>query len=127
MKENIFVIESWNETSIIEMKNGAKHTKAEIKKTYRGELQGQGALEYLLAYRSDGSADFVGLEYFEGEFNSQKGTFSMTHSGTFNQGKVVSTFKIVPHSGTENLSNLAGAGNYTTGEGREVKFSLNIE
>lgn len=124
MQSNLFEIMSWDETTIHESDNGAKHTRAKIGKTYRGELQGQGALEYLLAYRPDGSADFVGLEHFVGKLGDKEGSFAMTHSGTFNQGSVVSDFVIISGSGAESLSEIAGSGSYKTGEGREVPFEL---
>jgi hypothetical protein len=31
-------------------------------KTYTGDIAGEGQVEYLMMYRSDGSANFVGLE-----------------------------------------------------------------
>lgn len=124
MQTNLFEIVSWDETTIHESENGTKHTRAKISKAYKGQMQGNGELEYLLAYRPEGSAEFVGLEHFVGKIGKESGSFSMTHTGVFNQGSVISDFKIVPGSGTGDLINIAGSGSYKTGEGREVQFEL---
>jgi hypothetical protein len=37
-----------------------------VTKSFSGDIEGEGTLEYLMAYREDGSASFVGLERVEG-------------------------------------------------------------
>ena len=37
-------------------------TSAAVTKSFSGDITGEGHVEYLMMYRSDGSATFVGLE-----------------------------------------------------------------
>src|SRR6185436_488528 len=57
-----FTIKSWDEKPYSEAKDLPKLTRAAVSKTFAGDISGDGHVEYLMMYRSDGSATFVGLE-----------------------------------------------------------------
>jgi len=57
-----FAIKSWEEKPYNESTDLPKLTRASVSKTYTGDIAGEAHVEYLMMYRSDGSATFVGLE-----------------------------------------------------------------
>ena len=57
-----FAIKSWDEKPYSEGHDLPKLTRAAVTKTFSGDIEGEGHVEYLMMYRSDGSATFVGLE-----------------------------------------------------------------
>ena len=109
-----FAVTSWDEktwegTPAHEVK-GEKLTLARISNTYTGDVQGTSQLEYLMTYRADGSAVYVGLERFEGSVLSRNGSLILQHSGTFDGGAVKGAFTIVSGSGGGELVNVYGTG-----------------
>lgn len=79
----LFKITSWDEKPFAEVAGGGKLTRASVIKTYTGEIQGTGTLEYLMAYRLDGNADFFGYERFIGQIGERTGSFVLQHQGVF--------------------------------------------
>ena len=57
-----FAITNWDEKPYSEGEDRPKLTRANVAKTYTGDIEGEGHVEYLMMYRNDGSATFVGLE-----------------------------------------------------------------
>jgi hypothetical protein len=57
-----FTIKSWDEKPYGEGQDLPKLTRAAVTKTFTGDIAGEGHVEYLMMYSSDGSATFVGLE-----------------------------------------------------------------
>jgi hypothetical protein len=57
-----FALNAWDEKPYNEMNGLPKLTRARVTKSYQGDIKGEGKLEYLMMYRDDGSASFIGLE-----------------------------------------------------------------
>src|SRR5205823_8501585 len=57
-----FAIKSWDEKPYSEGQDMPKLTRAAVTRTFTGDIAGEAHVEYLMMYRSDGSATFVGLE-----------------------------------------------------------------
>jgi len=121
---NTFEIHSWDEVPYLELDNGVKYSNAKLLKTYSGELQGKGQLEYLMSYNELGQAYFTGIEHFEGDIAGQVGSLSIAHEGTFIDGVVKSTFRIIDGSQRERLVGLTGEGAYTTGHSMTVDYDF---
>src|SRR3989454_3939326 len=60
-----FGIKSWNEKTYDEIEGAPKLTRVSATKSYQGDIEGEGKLEYLMMYRTAGSASFMGLERSE--------------------------------------------------------------
>jgi len=103
-----FAITKWEEKAYSEIAGAYKLTRASVTKTYKGEIEGEGTLEYLMAYGSDGSASFVGIEHVVGRVGERHGSFVFQHVGTFKDGVAKSNWSVVPKSGTEGLQGLRG-------------------
>ena len=57
-----FALSAWDEKPYDEMNGVPKLTRASVNKSYQGDITGEGKLEYLMMYRDDGSASFIGME-----------------------------------------------------------------
>lgn len=125
--KNIFEINSWDEVPYLELDNGAKYSRATIKKQYQGDLIGSGQLEYTMVYHTNGSASFVGVEHFEGTYKGKQGSVAFEHRGTFLDGVAESQFHVFEGSGINGLTGLVGKGSYTTGHSMMVEFDLMFE
>ena len=123
--EAVFEVKSWNEELLNEMENGPKLTRAHVKKSYEGDIRGEGILEYLMVHREDGTAHFVGLERIIGNLEGKAGSFVLGHSGSFENGVAKAILTIVPDTGTGKLTGIQGEGNFKSGHRR--KYPVTIE
>ena len=122
-----FAIKSWDEHPFSEGQNLPRLTRASVMKTFTGDIEGEGQVEYLMMYRGDGSATFVGLERFVGRVGGRSGTFVLQRSGVFENGQAKESYSVVAGSGTGELVGLRGNGNSDVGHGLEHPFSLNYD
>jgi hypothetical protein len=122
-----FAIQSWDEKPYSEGDDLPKLARATVIKAFTGELEGEGQVEYLLMYRSDGSATFVGLERVVGRIGGKDGTFVLQRTGVFESGRAKEAYMVVPGSGTGELHGLRGDGKSDVGHGMEHPFELYYE
>ena len=122
-----FAIKSWDEKPYGEGEDLPKLTRASVTKTFTGDIQGEGQVEYLMMYRSDGSAAFVGLERVVGRIAGKTGTFVLQRIGVFESGQAKETYSIIPGSATGELQGLSGDGSSAVGHGMEHPFSLSYD
>lgn len=130
MKQNAnarFAIKSWDEKPFSEGQDLPKLTRATVTKTYTGDIAGEGHVEYLMMYRSDGSAAFVGLERVVGRIAGKAGSFVLQRTGVFEGGQAKESYSVIPGSATGELHGLAGEGSSSVGHGMEHPFTLNYE
>ncbi len=120
-----FVIKSWDERPYSEGPDLPRLTRAAVTKTYAGDIEGEGQVEYLMMYRSDGSAAFVGLERVVGRMHGKTGSFVLQRSGLFEGGLAKESYSVLPGSGTGELTGLRGDGRSALGHGTEYPFELN--
>jgi hypothetical protein len=102
-----FTIDPWDENSILETDGGSKITEAKVSRSFEGDLEGEGTVEWLMGYDEDGSATFVGLERIVGRIGDKSGTFAIQHVGTFDGQVSRARLFVVPGSGTGELSGLS--------------------
>lgn len=122
-----FKITSWNETPFSEVQEGGKLTRASITKSYAGEIEGEGVLEYLMTYFMDGSAEFYGLERVTGQIGNRSGSFIFQHTGSFKNGKMNQKSIVVAGSGTNELKGLRGENTLSAGHQQEYPFTFQYE
>jgi len=103
-----FEVKTWDEKPYAELDGEAKLTRASVTKSFQGDIQGESTPEYLMFYREDGSASFVGLERVVGRIGGRSGSFVLQHSGTDEGGTVKATYFVVPGSGTDDLRGEGG-------------------
>ena len=122
-----FAIKSWDEKPYSEGPDSPKMTRASVTKTYSGDIAGEGAVEYLMMYRSDGTASFVGLERVSGEVAGRSGSFVLQRTGVYEDGQAKESYSVIPGSGTGELRGLAGEGTSAVGHGMEHPFPFEYE
>jgi Protein of unknown function (DUF3224) len=122
-----FAITNWDEKAYSEGQDLPRLTRASVRKTFTGDIEGDGLVEYLMIYRSDGSATFVGLERVSGRIGTKSGTFVLQRTGVFEGGQAKESYSVVPGSATGQLSGLRGEGRSAVGHGSEHPFTLEYE
>ena len=122
-----FTIKSWDEKPYGEGDGLPKLTRAAVTKTFTGDLAGEGNVEYLMMYRSDGSATFVGLERIVGQLAGKTGSFVLQRTGVFESGVAKESYFVVSDSSTGELRGLRGEGASAIGHGTEYPLTLSYE
>lgn len=122
-----FAIQSWDEKPLGEGQDPPRLTRASVTKTYTGEIEGTGQVEYVMMYRSDGSATFVGLERVVGRIGGRAGTFVLQRTGTFESGLAKESYSVISGSATGDLQGLVGEGSSAVGHGMEHPFTLSYQ
>jgi len=81
-----------------------------IDKVFSGDLQGTSKGEMLSALTAvKGSAGYVAIERVTGTLQGRSGSFMLQHLGTMTRGTPTLTVLVVPDSGTEGLTGIAGS------------------
>lgn len=122
-----FAIKSWDEKAHSEAQDQPRLTRASVTKNYTGDIEGDAQVEYLMMYRSDGSATFVGLERFVGRISGKAGTFVLQRTGIFENGQAKESYSVIPGSATGERQGLSGDGSSAVGHGMEHPFTLSFE
>jgi hypothetical protein len=122
-----FAIKTWDEKPYSEGQGLPRLTRASVTKTYSGDIEGEGQVEYLMMYRSDGSAAFVGLERVVGRLAGRAGSFVLQRTGVFESGLARESYSVIAGSATGELSGLRGEGTSAVGHGTEHPFTLDYE
>src|SRR5262245_57763409 len=114
-----FAIKNWDEKPYSEGDGIPKLTRASVVKTFTGDIEAESQVEYLMMYRSDASATFIGLERIVGRIGGKTGTFVLQRTGTFEDGVAKESYSVIPGSGTGELTGLKGNGTTAVGHGME--------
>jgi Protein of unknown function (DUF3224) len=123
-----FKIQGWDEKPYSELEGGRKLTQASVKQAFSGDIEGEGAVEWLMCYRPDDTADFVGLQRIAGRLGGRSGSFVLTQTaGTFDGKEARGELSVVPGSGTEELSGLSGSGEFRAPVGGQPSLTLDYE
>ena len=122
-----FSIKRWDEKPYSEGEDLPKMTRASVDKTFTGDIDGEGHVEYVMMYRSDGTAAFVGLERITGRIAGRNGSFVLQRTGVFEDGQARESYSVVTGSGTGELRSLRGEGASSLGHAADYPFGLNYE
>lgn len=109
--QSSFTIDSKDESPIDWAGGSISH--ARWAKTFTGDLSGASVVEFIMGTLDTGAMVYVGVERFDCELSGRKGTFVLTHSATMLGSDYDATWKIVPGSGTDELSGITGRAEIT--------------
>ena len=110
------------------MEDGRKLAQASVRQAFSGEIEGEGEVEWLMCYRPDLTADFVGLERIVGRIGDRAGSFVALHSAGLFDGRVArGELTVVRGSGTGELEGLRGSGEFTAPHGGVPSFTLDYD
>ncbi len=122
-----FQFTSWSETPYHELEDGHKLTHASVTNAFKGGIEGEGTLGYLMAYQGEAFAHFVGYERIVGRMGEKSGSFVLQHSGLFQNGEVQASLTVVSGSGTGDLAGLRGEGSYVARHDvKDTPFTLEV-
>jgi hypothetical protein len=117
-----FKIDAWDEQPYAD-----KLTRAQVKATYSGDIEGQGETEWLMCYREDKTADFVGFQRIVGRVGERSGSFVFESTGAFDGKEAAGPITIVRGSGTGDLAGITGSGTFSAPMGGEPSVSLDYD
>src|SRR3954469_8576661 len=118
-------IRSWDEQPVHE--DGARLTRASVEQAFSGDIEGEGSVEWLMCYREDQTADFVGLQRVAGQLGDRSGSIVLRTVGTFDGDEARAEWTVVPGSGSDGLAGLRGTGGFTAPHGGEATVTLDYE
>lgn len=113
---------SWKEDTHEELGGGRKLTHAEVALAFSGGIEGDGTVRWLMAYRADGTASFVGLARIKGTLDGRSGSFVLENTGTFDGMVARGRWSVVDGSGTDALERICGTGGFEAAQ--EATYSL---
>lgn len=122
-----FAIKTWDEKPFSEGRDLPKLTRASVTRTFTGDIEGDGQVEYVMMYRADGSATVLGMERIVGRIGDRTGSFVLQRLGAFEDGLAKESYSVVPGSATGELVGLSGGGQSAVGHGMEHPFELAYE
>jgi len=122
-----FAIKSWEEKPYSEGEGLPKMTRATVTKSFTGDITGDSQVEYVMVYRTDGTAAFVGLERITGRIGTRTGSFVLERTGVFEGGQAKESYTVVAGSATGELQGLEGEGTSSVGHGGDHPFVLAYE
>ena len=121
-----FNVTNWDEQPYEELDNG-KLTRAEITAELTGDVAGTGKVTWLMCYRADGTADYLGYLSVDVTVGGRRGGFVVSTTGSFD-GKVASgPWAIVDGSGRGDLSGITGSGSFDSPHGGTATYRLSYE
>ena len=102
----------WDEKPYREFEGGGKLTKASVTQSFTGDIEGEGAVEYVMCYPNANSASYVAMQLVTGTLDGKKGSFVLQVSGKYDGDLASGEWFVVPGSGTGELSALRGEGGF---------------
>jgi len=124
-----FTTKAWDEKPYAEIDGERKLTRTRAVFIYEGDIEGEGTVDYLMAYGPNGLGNFVGLERLVGRVGGRSGSFVIQHTGTFDPKSVNTRWLFVPGSGTGELEGIGGGGEFVlAGHGPyPITFDYNLK
>jgi hypothetical protein len=107
-----FQVTSWDEKPYETLASGGKLTRASVTGRFTGELEGDAAIEFLMAYSDDEHAEFVGVQQLTGRVGERSGDFVVRATGTFQDGVARADWTVVPGTASGELTGLTGDGEF---------------
>jgi hypothetical protein len=120
-----FELSSWNEDAY-EERDGRRLTRASVTQRFEGDIAGDGAAEWLMAYQPDGRARFVGFQVVDGEIAGRRGTLVLETTGEFDGRVARWDATVLPQSSTGELTDVEGAGKFEAPHGSTAFYELEV-
>lgn len=122
-----FEIKKWDEKPYGQEPGKPKLSHASVKQAFKGDIEGEGSVEYVMMFRNDQSASYIGLQRVVGKIGGRSGSFVLQCIGTFENGVAKGSWSVVPGSGTDQLRGLRGDGVFSADKGCTASISLDYD
>ena len=120
-----FQLSHWSEDAY-EERDGRRLTRASVGQRFEGDIAGDGAAEWLMAYQLDGRARFVGFQLVDGEVAGRRGTLVLETTGEFDGRVARWNATLVPGSSAGELTDAEGAGMFEAPHGSTASYELEV-
>ena len=109
--------------------DGVSLARASFTKRFQGALEGTSTVQMTAAQTPvQGSAGYVGIERVIGRLDGRSGSFVLQHFGMMTRGQPELIVRVVPDSGTGELSSLTGQMSIEiTGGTHSYRFDYDFE
>jgi hypothetical protein len=111
---------------LAELEGGSKLTHASGTQRFSGDIEGDGAVDWLMLYRSDKTAHFVGLQRITGSVGGRRGSFVLAAEGDHDGSASTITLNVVAEAGTGDLAGIRGSGRMVA-PGKTGTYELQYE
>jgi hypothetical protein len=107
-----------------ELEGGGRLTRAAGLQSFSGDITGDGAVTWLMAFRGDGTAHSIGLQRITGTIGGRRGTFLIEAAGAFDGKASTGTWAVIRDSGSGDLAGISGVGTWRAGPGPQGSYEL---
>jgi hypothetical protein len=122
--EGSFEVTSWNETAYEEDEGGGKRTAADVTQRFTGGFEGEGSVRWLMAYRRDGTAHFVGVQRMTGTMEGREGSLVISTIGEFDGSEAGGDWTVVDGAG--GFEGRRGVGSFRAPHGSQGTWRLDL-
>jgi hypothetical protein len=110
-----------------QLPGGGKLTRASGEQAYTGDIEGRGQVQWLMSYRGDGTAHFVGIWHVTASIEGRKGSFIAESVGEFDGSASSGSLSILEGFADGELSGLRGTGTFKAPGGADASYELDYE
>jgi len=121
-----FNVRKWDEQPYAELGAG-KLTRAEIEADLVGGLTGAGRVVWLMCYRPDETAEYLGFLNLDVTLQGSRGGFVISSSGTFDGERAAGPWTIVEGTRRGDLAGIRGSGWFDAPHGGTATYGLMYE
>src|SRR6266576_5960963 len=122
-----FKVSGMNEEPYKELENGGKLTRATGDQAYEGDIGGTGDVQWLMSYRGDGTAHFVGIWRVTGSIDGRSGSFVVESTGEFDGKASAGSLSVVDGLGEGELEGIRGSGSFRAPGGADATYELDYQ
>jgi hypothetical protein len=122
-----FEVTGGTEDAYDELAGGIKLTHASGTQRFSGDISGDGAVHWLMLYRADKTAHFVGLQRITGTVGGRQGSFVLAAEGDHGAGSSRIRWTVVSGSGVDGLAGITGTGSMLAPGGVKGTYELQYE
>ena len=119
-----FTVDSGGEEPYEALDGGVRLTHAHGTQSFSGDIQADGAVHWLMLYRPNKTAQFVGLQRISGSIGGRQGTVVLAAEGSHDGKGSTISLEVVPGSGSGDLEGISGHGTLTNPGGKTGTYEL---
>ena len=122
-----FEVLAGGDDALDELDGGIRLTHASGAQTFTGDIDGDGSVHWLMLYRKDKTAHFVGLQRINGTVGGRPGSFVLAADGDHDGSMSRINWSVVAGSGSGRLAGIRGSGRMIAPGGPTGTYELDYD
>ncbi len=122
-----FEVTSGSDDALDALPDEIRVSHATGRQRFSGDIEGDGAIDWLMLYRPDGSARFVGLQRIVGSIGGRSGSVVIEAVGDHDGSSSRADWTIVEGSGSGALTGIRGTGTFVAPGGPSGTYVLDYQ